>query len=161
MRRIPWRNGVARARGWVSGLPREEVRRWLARLAWLLPVGYFVYVLVVVASAPGPRAIDVEERDGVRFGLGEPERRALYSEIARYADHWDRMVRRDFPGHIWSQHDHFSNQLMYHVLMLAGRYELHYSVVFLIYDEGVHAGWTGPRGQTLPATWVPLQPRTQ
>jgi hypothetical protein len=118
-----------------------------------------IIVAGVVRSAP-PTPVPPPEGDRL-FGLEEEERREIFTRITRH-EHFSRsMAKEQFPGDSWSQSDAYFGHMRDLVVHLARIHDLHTSQIFLVFDEGIRLHWPDDRGNPLPATTVPLRPRTR
>jgi hypothetical protein len=133
--------------------------RW-QRWSWLLPLAVVLGLAVHLRRLPPPPPLDVRTSAGdERFGLDLASRQAIYADIAGHHSAWQALAARFADA--WSQHDDYHVHLSRHVLAVASARKLPVEAVFLIYDEGLRRHWTDAAGRTLPATWVPLQPRVE
>lgn len=142
-----------------GGSPRLRRLRWiLAGLLLLLPIAWGTRVVVQVLSRPTPAKLDPGTPDE-RFGLDRTERMELFADMVRQRAGWRKNVERRFRNDPWSQQDDFHASEAPHVLGLARRLGLHYSIPYLILDEGIRERWPGVDGDPIPAEVIPLQPR--
>lgn len=149
-------------REWLDGRMRgRRVRvaaRWIGRALWLAPLVVLVIVAWRLLEEPEPPAVP-PPRPGQVFGLSDEERREVWVELMRGdASRWKR-ARERFPGHAWSQQDDYTHILTDHLLEIARRRDLPFSIVYLVLDEGIRNRWPGPDGGPLDASPVPLRPR--
>jgi hypothetical protein len=136
------------------------LHRRLGIATLVLPAILLVGIVVGVVRAAPPTPVPPADGDS-RFGLEEEERREIYTAITRH-EHFSRsMAKEQFPGHAWSQSDAYFGHMRDLVVHLARTRGLHPSQIFLVFDEGIRLHWPDDRGNPLPATTVPLRPRTR
>jgi hypothetical protein len=134
------------------------VRRLLAGLLLVLPIVWGTRVVLRVLSRPAAARADAGTTEE-RFGLDLAERQELFRDMVRQRKQWRTKAERRFQDDPWSQQDDFHAFEAPHVLNLARRNDLHYSVPYLILDEGIREGWLDDEGHPVPAPVVPLRPR--
>jgi hypothetical protein len=142
------------------------------RIAWAVRVCVLTFALVVLykrldtttaplLNAKAPIPIPSEEIEDYRFRLPERTRREIFAEIAE-AEQNDRIhaiQRNSWNGHLWSREDDRGHFERVFFRILAKRYNISLTQVYLILDEGIRGLWRGPDGQPLPPTTPPLNPR--
>lgn len=144
-----------------------------SRVAWMVRVAVVSFALVVlwkrthVATAPLLDAkplpfIPSEEIEDYRFRLPERTRREIFMEIAAAeSEDRKRAVEHDkWKGHLWSREDDRGHFERVHMRLLATKYGISLTQMYLILDEGLRAHWPGPDGTPLPATSPPLDLRS-
>lgn len=154
MRKILEMLDLSDPEGWL------RLHRRLGLATLVLPLVLVVLVIVQVLSASRPHPVP-PDRPGERFGLDDRARREIFSSFAEHEDTWRTQARIQFPDHEWSQSDSYFCHVKDHAVHYSFVHDLHYSQVFLIYDEGIHEHWPGKDGEPLPASTKPLEPRTK
>lgn len=149
--------------GWTEPAPplsRVRFATHAAACALALIVGAIAIVRTVrpILAGPKPAAL-ADGAPDVKFGLTEPERRAIFAEIAAAEPHGRAQGIAGFPDQPWSQEDHRCAFERDTTRGLAARRGLALTQIFLVLDEGIRAQWPGPDGKPLRATTVPLAPR--
>jgi hypothetical protein len=124
---------------------------------WFLPIGGALWIVLHVVEQPAPTPVP-SPNDSETFGLAESKRKEIFGDIAEWNNRWRRWAKHDFPNSKWSREDHYHNLLRMHVEKLVDRHDLNYSIIYLIYDEGVRKRWPAPDGEPLRPTTVPLDP---
>jgi hypothetical protein len=151
-------------RGWLEAQTRKRsvrlAARWGPRLLLLAPL-VWLEVVIIRTTSPASLPPIPYGATAARFGVPEAERRAIWLELTKHEPQWRQEAARKFPGDAWSQQDDYSSYVVHHVLELASAHRLHYSVVYMILDEGIRRHWPGPDGKPLVAVPVPLRPRIQ
>jgi len=159
--------GVRAALWWCGALPLGETRPVLAIRAAAAVIAA-VFAAIVFArvttrlwdAAPAPIAAD-GPAEGVRFGLPESDRRAIFRELAAAEPGEIASAERRFGGQPWSIEDDRASGEHEAVTALATRRKINATVVYLILDEGIRAKWPGADGRPLRAAVAPLDPRPQ
>lgn len=123
---------------------------------WLPLVAYAVFIVQRLVRAPGPDVVP-PDRGSERFGVALAARQQLYARIVEHDPAWRRSAER-FPD-AWSQADDYHLHVATFINGLATQFHLRQTQMFLIYDEGLREGWTGPGGAKLQARWPRLVPR--
>ena len=113
--------------------------------------------LLVATSQPRPAPLSrAASTTDVRFGLSLEQRQAVFSELVANDRRWRDTASKRFPDDVWDRADHWTHLMSQHVRKMAAHRGVSPTAILLSYDEGLHAGWRGPGGRTLPATFPPL-----
>ena len=112
-----------------------------------------------ITSEKAPPALVDREPNGVRFGLSEESRRAIFKEIAAAEPSARSNGVAGFPGQPWSQEDHRCAFERDTIRAIAARSGIDIAQVYLVLDEGIRDRWPGPDGKPLTPHTTPLQPR--
>lgn len=112
-------------------------------------------------AVPAPRPIPQAEPPGVRFGLPDATRKAIFVELAaaEIADRDHDVKANTWKGHAWSQEDDRGYRERALARALATRYGVTLSQIYLAFEEGIHERWPGPDGKPLTPTVPPLDLR--
>ena len=110
-------------------------------------------------AAPRPPPLPTVEPPGIRFGLTDADRHAIFDEIAAAEPRAREIGASAFAGLPWSIEDHRCAQERETVKSIAARRGINLSLVYLVLDEGIREHWIGPDGKPLRATSEPLVPR--
>jgi hypothetical protein len=134
---------------------------WWLRLASLaLPLVFFAWKAARVVRVAGPGSLSWDARSGTAdLGLDTSRRRALFEELASHDAGWKKANARFEDD--WSRHDDFHALMSQHIVAQSRTLGMNPTVLCLIYDEAVHAGWVSAKGVKFDARWVPLKPRTR
>lgn len=137
----------------------RAVRRVPSVLALALAAGVGLFVTRGLRRPPPPPLpAEGAEAPGIRFGLDEPTRRAIFAKIAAT----DGAARRRAEGRFadaWSREDDRAADERQKVFELARERGISLSQVYLVMDEGIRGSWPAPNGKRLDASTVPLKPR--
>lgn len=142
----------------AAATPSRHWRR-AAHATLLLPALWFALVAHQVMSVPAPAPLVRTAEQS--FGMDVQERRALFLLMASMAPEWRRKAKARFKGDPWSQQDDFFAQAHLYLLDLGKRRGLHASQLHLVWDEGIRRHWRPAGEHPIPATLLPLKPRTQ
>lgn len=137
---------------------------FLARVAAAFFALLVAGVWVVRTASPitgekAPAPLLDREANGVRFGVPEETRRAIFKEIAAAEPAARANGIAGFPGQPWSQEDHRCAFERDTIRGIAARGGLDITQVYLILDEGLRAHWPGPDSKPLTPRTTPLMPR--
>jgi len=138
----------------------RRIHRLLGAATFVLPLALSVLIVREVMLDPPPGAID-PPTETTRFGLNLKQRRVIFEKFARPERRWRREARMEFPDHEWSRSDHYFKLVRERASRLARVHKVHYSVIYMIYDEGIRRRWPDRRGAPLPASVPPLDPRKE
>jgi hypothetical protein len=145
-------------------LPDAEGRRRILRLlgvaTFVLPLVLSVLVVREVLTDPPPGAVE-QPTETSRHGLSLRQRKEIFGKLAKMERRWRREARMEFPDHEWSRSDHYFKLVRERASHLSRVHGVHYSVIYLIYDEGIRRRWPDGRGEPLPASVPPLDPRKE
>lgn len=166
--RSPGPSRTARALAGVLGVWTDDERTtrtlFMARATAALFALAVAGVWVVRTARPitgekAPAPLLDREPNGVRFGLPEEARRAIFKEIAAAEPAARTNGVAGFPGQPWSQEDHRCAFERDTIRGVAARGGLDITQVYLILDEGLREHWAGPDGKPLTPRTTPLMPR--
>jgi hypothetical protein len=149
--------------GWTEPAPplsrvRVATRGAACALALIVAAVALVRTARPIVAAPKP-AVLTDGPGDVKYGLTEPERRAIFAEIAAAEPHGRTQGIAGFPDQPWSQEDHRCAFERDTTRGLAARLGLALTQIYLVLDEGIRGQWPGPDGKPLRPTTVPLAPR--
>ncbi len=149
--------------GWTEPAPPPSRARFAAHTAaaaLALIAGAIATVRTArpILDAPKPPVL-ADGAAGVKFGLAEADRRAIFKEIAAAEPYGRAQGLAGFPEQPWSQEDHRCAFERDTTRSLAARKGVSLTQIYLVLDEGIRAQWPGADGKPLRATTVPLAPR--
>jgi hypothetical protein len=165
-----WRKRLERveeqANAWLPLRGIHSRRQLLVSLGWrsltlALAIVAIAHVTAPIWSAPAPQPLPPDGTDGTRFGLPEAQRRAVFARLANQEPVSRRIAQGRFGTQAWSVEDDRARMEKDTARTLARRHGINLSQVYLVLDEGIRKGWTGLRGQRLPATTPPLHRRRE
>jgi hypothetical protein len=136
-----------------------SLHRTISAATLVMPLAAAVALCLHAASLPAPRPM--QDAPGPRFGLERSVRDRLWERFANEEDSMRRLARERFPEHAWSQEDDYFSNVRDLVHVLAAGAGVHYSRVYMVYDEGVKLRRTTRKGRPLPAFTRPLDPRRE
>lgn len=139
---------------------------WYVRVLTVVVASWVLYRHVVTATAPLLHAkpltpIPYEEIEDYRFRLPERTRREIFEELAEaeIAERHRAIEQNTWNGHAWSREDDRGHYERVEARVLAAKYHVSLTQIYLVLDEGIRNHWPGPDGEPLPATTPPLTPR--
>ena len=115
------------------------------------------HVVAPIVDLPRPLRVP-RPTETTRFGLTEPERRAMFTQLVRDSERDRAEAIAMFHGHEWSGEDDRTNRIARRIDAMSGD---QLSVAHLVLDEGIHAGWPDATGVPVRATTPPLNPRRE
>jgi hypothetical protein len=149
----------------LAGPPRSRVA-WAVRICFLSFALVVLWKRVDIATKPLLQAkpapfIPSEEIEDYRFRLPERTRREIFMEIAvaEMAERQRAIEQNTWKGHLWSREDDRGHFERLHLRVLAKKYGVSLTQLYLILDEGIRSHWPGPDGAPLPATTPALDMR--
>ena len=144
-----------------------------SRVAWMVRVAVLSFSIVVLykrVSATASPLLDAkpapfipsEEVDDYRFRLPERTRREIFLEIAgaEVAERKRAAENDKWHGHLWSREDDRGHYERVEMRLLAVKFHISLTQMYLILDEGIRNHWPGPDGAPLPAVSPPLDLRS-
>ncbi len=137
---------------------RTAMRLLLNGAVVLAALAYGRAVVRPITDSPRPLPV-APETETTRFGMTEDERRAIFVELVRDSERDRAEAVALFHGDEWSGEDERTNRISRRIDAMGTRRRS--SVLHLILDEGIRAGWPDATGTPVRATTPPLHPRIE
>jgi len=137
------------------------------RLLLVTPVAVLAVVMALdfvtpLTDAPPRKTITVDTNaKGDRFGVALSKRQRVFKQLAGAFERAYKNAKRKFKKHKWSQQDDRARKHLGPVRSISKRNKLPTAVGYMIFEEGVHKRWHGPKKKPVPTHIEPFKIRAR